>query len=569
MLFDPSLAFDLVFVLAAGFIGGAFAVVFKQPIIAGYLLGGLIFGPQSLGLIHESADIHTLAEIGIVLLMFTLGLESSLPQLKAHSRILVMGVVIQLVALTLTGFIFAPLFGWSLGQAIFFGLMLAFSSTAVAIKALLAKGELDTTHGRLATSWLILEDLMILPTLIVVGSLGGQNLVTDFGIGIAKAVAFLIIASYVGVRFAPRILGQIAASGSREIFILASMILALGVAFVTSSFGLSLAMGGYLAGIVLSDSQFREQVFADIKNVRDLFAVLFFVSIGMLASPLFILQNIVAAIFAILVMAVLKAILITVWIYKFGYHLRTAFLSSAALLQVGEFSFVIATLGISKGFIGEVQYQLILTVAIISLISTSFVVSVAPRLYHLSREFVLVKIPRWQHLFFTSRTSEPENRQIDFANHVLVIGYGRVGKYLSHALSAAKIPHIVSDLDPHRLAEPQSKGVPTVYGDAAEEEILELMNLRKARAVAITHGEVVDTKLAINRIRSINPNIKILARAHDDSDVAELKEMAIYRVIQPEFEASLTMTHKLLDFLNIPKDTETELLLRLRREHHG
>lgn len=566
---DFSLAVDLIFVLAAAFVGGSLAVVFRQPVIAGYLVGGLIFGPQALGLIHESADIHTLAEIGIILLMFTLGLESSLPQLKSHSRILALGVAIQLVALTLTGLIFAPIFGWGTGQALFFGLMLAFSSTAVAIKALLAKGELDSTHGKLATSWLILEDLMILPTLIVLSSLGGQNLVLDLGTGLLKAALFLLIALFVGVRFAPKLLGQIAASGSREIFILASIILALGVAFLTNQFGLSFAMGGYLAGIVLSDSQFREQVFADVKSVRDLFAVLFFVSMGMLVGPLFIVQNIFPAILVLLIMSVVKIVIITAWIYKFGYHLRTASLSGAALIQVGEFSFVIATLGVSKGFIDASQYQLILTVAIISLILTPFYVRQAPRVYRFLRELVFARLPQWQHLFFTGHATEHSSLGVELSNHIVVIGYGRVGRYLSHALMSAKVPHVISDLDPKRLIEPQSRGIATVYGDASEEEILEIMGVKRARAVVITHGEVVATKMIINRVRALNPNIKILARAHDDSDVADLKSLAIYRVVQPEFEASLTMTHKLLDFLNVPKEEEKELLLRLRREHHG
>lgn len=566
---EASLAVDLIFVLAAAFVGGSLAVVFRQPVIAGYLVGGLIFGPQALGLIHESADIKTLAEIGIVLLMFTLGLESSLPQLKSHSKILAMGVAIQLGALTLTGLIFAPLFSWSVGQSLFFGLMLAFSSTAVAIKALLAKGELDSTHGKLATSWLILEDLMILPTLIVLSSLGGQNLFLDLGTGLLKAAVFLVVALFIGIRFAPKILGQIAASGSREIFILASIILALGIAFLTNQFGLSFAMGGYLAGIVLSDSQFREQVFADVKNVRDLFAVLFFVSVGMLVGPIFILQNLIPALVVLLVMSVVKLLIITTWIYKFGYHLRTAMLSGAALLQVGEFSFVIATLGVSKGFIDSSQYQLILTVAIISLILTPFYVRMSPRLYHLVREFVFKKLPQFQHLFFTGYVSDRTSEVVELSSHIVVIGYGRVGRFLSHALLAAKVSHVISDLDPKRLIEPQSKGVPTVYGDASEEEILDLMRVKQARAVVITHGEIVATKMIISRVRAMNPNIKILARAHDDDDVAALKSLAIYRVIQPEFEASLTMTHKLLDFLNIPKDEEKDLLLRLRREHHG
>lgn len=566
---DLSLAFDLVFVLAAAFIGGAFAVVFRQPPITGYLLGGLLFGPQALGLIRETADIKTLAEVGVAFLMFTLGLEFSFSRIRAHGRVVVLGVAIQLLVSTISVATLAGILGLSLGTALFLGLILGFSSTAVVVKILLSRGELETTFGKLSSSWLIMQDIAVLPVLVILSSLGGGGLLVDLSAGLAKAAAFLVVTIYLGTRFAPRILGQIASSGSREIFILAAMILVLGVAFITRQFGLSFALGGFLAGTIISESQFSQQVFADVKNIRDLFATLFFVSIGMLVGPLFILQNLPSIALLLVVMAIPKLVIVTYWIYKFGYHLKTAMLAAMAMLQVGEFSFVLANVGLEKGFLDPNQYELVLAAALISLILTPLLIDHAEPVYHLLRELTLRRAPGLQHLFFTSTTSDTSDLVAPPEGHVIVIGYGRVGRYLSHALTAAKIHHIVSDLDVRRLDEPQAKGVPTVYGDAAEEEILELLGVRKARAVVITHGDLVSTKMAIARIRSISPNIKILARAHADAEVEDLKSLAIYRVVQPEFEASLTMTHKVLDFMNIPKPQTEELLKKLRREHHG
>jgi CPA2 family monovalent cation:H+ antiporter-2 len=552
---DLTLAFDLVFVLAAAFIGGAVATVFRQPVITGYLIGGLVFGPQALGLIHETADIKTLAEVGVAFLMFTVGLEFSFSRIRVYSRVVVMGVVVQILVSTVSALLFSVFFGWTASSALFFGLMLGFSSTAVVVKSLLGKGELETTYGKLASSWLILQDIAVLPALIILSSIGGQNVVIDLGEGILKTVLFLAVTVYLGTKFAPKILGQIAASGSREIFLLAAMILVLGVAFLTRQFGLSFALGGFLAGLIISESQFSQQVFADVKNVRDLFATLFFVSIGMLVGPIFILQNIIPILLVIVLMIAGKLIITSAWIFRFGYHMKTAV--------------VLANLGVQKGFINDNQYQLILASALVSLILTPFWIDRSGSIYHFLKDVVISRVPAWQHLFFTSKTSEEGSGSVMLQNHIIVVGYGRVGRFVSHALLAAKIPHVVSDLDPKRLAEPQSKGVPTVYGDAAEEEILALMNVRAAKALVITHGEIISTVLAIHRARKLAPNIKILARAHSDADVANLRGLAIYRVIQPEFESSLTMSHKVLDFMNVPKPEIEDLMRRLRREHHG
>lgn len=567
---DLTLAYDLVIVLAAAFIGGAVAVVFRQPPISGYLLGGLLFGPQALGLIHETNDIKTLAEVGVAFLMFTLGIEFSLDRIKAYSKVVVIGVVVQVVASTVSALIFNALFGWSTTQSLFFGLMLGFSSTAVVVKALLNRGELETTHGKLASAWLIVQDLSVLPTLIVISSLGsGENLVVGLGLGIVKTAVFLAATVYLGTKLVPRILGQIAASGSREIFILAAMILVLGVAFLTSQFGLSFALGGFLAGLIISESQFSQQVFADVKNVRDLFATLFFVSIGMLVGPVFILKNIIPILIVLNVMGLVKLVTATVWIYKFGYHLRTSLLAAAALLQIGEFSFIVANIGLEKSFITQYQYQLILAAALFSLIVTPFWIDETSPVYHWIREVVMKRFPKLQHFFFTSKVGDFGEEGLQVKDHVILVGYGRVGRYLSRALKSADIPQVVTDLDPRRLQEPESRKIPTIYGDAEEEEILKLAKIKEAKAIVITHGEMVSTRITVHRVKHLAPHVKILARAHSDMDVEELRSLGIYRVIQPEFESSLTMTHRVLDFMNVPKP-ETEILLkRLRNEHHG
>lgn len=567
---DLTLAFDLVIVLAAAFVGGAVAVVFRQPPITGYLLGGLLFGPQALGLIHETNDIKTLAEVGVAFLMFTLGLEFSLDRIKAYSKVVVVGVIVQMLASTLSALVLVVIFGWSTNQSLFFGLMLGFSSTAVVVKALLNRGELETTHGKLASAWLIVQDLSVLPTLIILSSLGGDgNIVVGLGLGVLKTVIFLAATVYLGTKLVPRILGQIAASGSREIFLLAAMILVLGVAFLTSQFGLSFALGGFLAGLIISESQFSQQVFADVKNVRDLFATLFFVSIGMLVGPLFILQNIIPILVILNVMAIVKLVTATTWIYKFGYHLRTSLLAAASLLQIGEFSFVVANLGLEKSFINQYQYQLILAAALFSLIVTPFWIDETSPVYHWVRNLIMKRFPRLQHFFFTSKVGNLEDDETKLTDHIVLVGYGRAGRFLSHALRSAGVPHMVVDLDSRKLQEPESRGVPTIYGDAAEEEILKLANIKQAKAVVITHGEIVSTELTIARVRSVAPDIKILARAHSDKDVEELRALGIYRVVQPEFESSLTMTHKVLDFMGISKNQTEDLIKKLRREHHG
>jgi CPA2 family monovalent cation:H+ antiporter-2 len=566
---DLTLAFDLVIILAAAFIGGAVAVVFRQPPVTGYLLGGLLFGPQALGLIHDTKDIKTLAEVGVAFLMFTLGLEFSLDRIKAYSKVVVVGVVVQLVASTFSALIFSVFFGWGGPASLFFGLLLGFSSTAVVAKALLSRGELETTHGKLASAWLIIQDLAVLPTLIILSSVGNGNLVIGLGLGFLKTAVFLAATIYLGTKLAPKILGQIASSGSREIFLLASMILVLGVAFLTSQFGLSFALGGFLAGLIISESQFSQQVFADVKNVRDLFATLFFVSIGMLVGPIFILKNILLILVILMVMGVVKLAVTTVWIYKFGYHLRTALLAGASILQIGEFSFVVANLGLQKAFINQDQYQLILAAALFSLIVTPFWIDQTGKVYHFVREVVIKRFPGWQHIFFTSRVSELGEEGLQLRDHVILVGYGRTGRFLSHALRSAKITQVVTDLDPRKLQEPESLKIATIYGDAAEEEILKLSKVKNAKAIVITHGELMSTKITIHRVKSLSPRVRIIARAHSDSDVSELRAMGIYRVIQPEFESSLTMTHKVLDFMNVPKEETEVLIKKLRREHQG
>jgi monovalent cation:H+ antiporter-2, CPA2 family len=569
-LVDLTLAFDLVIVLAAAFVGGAVAVVFRQPPVTGYLLGGLLFGPQALGVIHQTNDIKTLAEVGVAFLMFTLGLEFSLDRVKAYSKVVVVGVLVQMFVSTLSALLFEVIFGWNTTQSLFFGLMLGFSSTAVVVKALLNRGELETTHGKLASAWLIVQDLSVLPTLIILSSIGGgANVEVGIGLGILKTIVFLIATIYLGTKLAPRVLGQIAASGSREIFLLAAMILVLGVAFLTSQFGLSFALGGFLAGLIISESQFSQQVFADVKNVRDLFATLFFVSIGMLVGPLFILQNLVPILIVLTLMGLVKLMVATTWIYKFGYHLRTSLLAAASLLQIGEFSFVVANLGLEKSFINLYQYQLILAAALFSLIVTPFWIDETSPVYHWAREMIMRRFPRLQHFFFTGKVGDVGDVGIKLSDHIVLVGYGRAGRFLSHAMNFAGVPHLVIDLDHRKLREPESKNIPTIYGDAVEEEILNLANIKKAKAVVITHGEIVSTELTIQKVRSICPGIRILARAHSDKDVADLRALGIYRVVQPEFESSLTMTHKVLDFMGIPKDETEGLIKKLRREHHG
>lgn len=565
---DLTLVLDLTLMLLAALLGGIAASALRQPPVVGYLLAGLLLGPHAVGLVKSSDQISFLADFGVAFLMFTLGVEFNLRNLTGMGKTAVVGTIIQIISSILFALPLIGILNWSLFQAIFVGALLSLSSTAIVVKVLADKGKLDTVGGTLSTGWLLTQDLAVLPLMILLPILSGKEggFLVLVG-GIFKAVILLGLTFYLGNKLIPKFLNQVVKYG-REVLLLSLVVLTLGIAFLTYSFGLSFAIGAFLAGLIVSETEISEEALAQVKSLRDLFLTLFFVSVGMLLNPFFIIANFKAVLLILVLLILGKFIPIFSWIFSFGYHAKIGFLVAIYLLQIGEFSFVLGKLGVQEGLITDYHYNLILSVAMLSIVLTPFFISEEALLFKWFKK-IIGFIPPLNHLLFTGRTIvEPVDPEI-YSEHVILLGYGRVGKYVSQALKHVEIPHVVIEVDPKALKAAKDKGLTAFYGDGAEMEVLEKAGLKNARALVLTHPDQASALLTIYRAKKINPHLKILARAHRDLDVEDLKDLEIEKVVQPEFEASVSLMHKLLDSLGVEEDTVRSFTEHIRRQPFG
>jgi len=438
---------------------------------------------------------------------------------------------------TLAGFF---LFDWLLPQAILLGLAISLSSTAVCFKVLMERGELSSVHGRIMIAILILQDISVVLMMVVLPLIGGQsqNLMLTLGMALGKAILFIGITILSGLWLLPWLMGRIGGVRSRELFLLTVLVLCLGAALGTQIFGLSMVFGAFLIGMVLRQSRFAHQALAEITPLRDIFATLFFVSLGMLLPPDFVLSNWQSILLMVSVIIGIK-LLVTFGIVRlFGYSNRIAFLASAGLFQIGEFSFILAQGGISMGIISEHSYSLILTSAIITMLLTPLSISLAFRFYarlaHISRRKI------------GASPILPASPSVEIPARVVVAGYGRVGQNIARGLHDADIPYIVIDIDPERISEARHGGIPRIYGDASNPHVLSKADLNNARILAITFPDPIAVFSAVKAAQTINPNLQIIARVHRAKDANILAEMGVKELINPEYEASLEFMGRIL-----------------------
>jgi len=536
---DPVVSIAIL--LAAALVGGMIAHRLRQPVILGYIVIGIFVGPHALGLVDDPALVEATATIGVALLMFTLGLEVSIDQLRQVGRVGLWGGMAQITVTfalgTLAGFF---LFDWLLPQAILLGLAISLSSTAVCFKVLMERGELSSVHGRIMIAILILQDISVVLMMVVLPLIGGQsqNLMLTLGMALGKAILFIGITILSGLWLLPWLMGRIGGVRSRELFLLTVLVLCLGAALGTQIFGLSMVFGAFLIGMVLRQSRFAHQALAEITPLRDIFATLFFVSLGMLLPPDFVLSNWQSILLMVSVIIGIK-LLVTFGIVRlFGYSNRIAFLASAGLFQIGEFSFILAQGGISMGIISEHSYSLILTSAIITMLLTPLSISLAFRFYarlaHISRRKI------------GASPILPASPSVEITTRVVVAGYGRVGQNIARGLHDADIPYIVIDIDPERISEARHGGIPRIYGDASNPHVLSKADLNNARILAITFPDPIAVFSAVKAAQTINPNLQIIARVHRAKDANILAEMGVKELINPEYEASLEFMGRIL-----------------------
>ncbi|HEU4493954.1 MAG TPA: cation:proton antiporter, partial [Rubrobacteraceae bacterium] len=551
------IAGDIALILVAALIGGLIAQRIGLPLILGYILAGVVVGPNTGGPTVSSVhDIELLAEIGVALLLFAIGLHFSLDELAPVRRVALFGTAVQMALTIVFGYGLGRLLGFGWQEATWFGALLSLSSTAVVLKSLSEQGVMGTLSSRVIVGMLIVQDLAVVPLIIILPELGnlGQGL-SEVGVAVLRAGAFLAVMVVFGRRVLPWLMARVAAWNSRELFLISVVAIGLGVGYATYLFGLSFAFGAFVAGVVLSQSDYSHQALADVEPLRDVFAMLFFVSVGMLLDPAFLLENAWTVALVVVLVFALKGLLFAGVVRAFGYGNIIPFAVGLGLFQVGEFSFVIARVGLGAEAISQRSYSLMLTTAVITMALTPFTMRLAPLFYG-----------RWRERFPKEAMSTFNLPERGLRDHVVVAGYGRVGSFVTRLLARLDQPFVVVDSNPGRGNEARDLGYPVVYGDAGAEPVLEAAGVRRARLVIVTVPDPVGARLVVTRVRSLNPNTHVVARTATVEQLEELGRLGVYEAVHPESEAGLELGRQALSHLGLAVGDIQRFADEVRRE---
>jgi len=551
------IATDIILLVVFSFFAGLLMQRLGQPLILGYILAGLMLGPHT-GLLTLTRihDIELLAEIGVALLLFALGLEVSLRDLKPVRKIALIGTPVQMILTIAMGYGIGHLMGWNWNQSIWFGALISLSSTMVILKTLMSRGLIGTLSSKVMIGMLIIQDLAVVPLMVILPQLndpaGGSSVL---GYAVLKAALFIAAMVVLGTRLLPWFMALIAKLGSRELFLVAITAIGLGIGYVTYLVGLSFAFGAFVAGIVLNESDYGHQALSDIIPLRDLFGLLFFASIGMLLNPSFLIANLGTVVLLVVVISFGKGLIFWALARIFRYGNIVPLSVGLGLFQVGEFSFVLARVGISTGSITSEFYTIILTATIITMVLTPIVAGQTSRIYSLRR--------RWFPHEPLQTMNLPES---GLNNHVVIAGNGRVGSRIAKILRRLGLQFVVIELDQRKVEKAQVEGISVVYGDAANQTVLEAAGIEHASLLVVTLPGIVESRNIMVTAKRMNSGLEIVARTSDAEFLPVFKELEVTEVVLPEFEASLEMTRLILVHLDIPPIRIQEQTETLRQE---
>ncbi|MFC5355553.1 YbaL family putative K(+) efflux transporter [Azospirillum himalayense] len=580
---ETTLIATIVVGLVLAFLGGLLASKLRLPPLVGYLLAGVAAGPFTPGFVADEGLASQLAEIGVILLMFGVGLHFSIKDLLAVRAIAIPGALGQIVMATALGVGVAHIWGWTFGAGLVFGLALSVASTVVLLRALEERNILDSANGRIAVGWLIVEDLamvlalVLLPALAgalggtprgVAGETGGSGLAMTLALTLGKVGVFLALVLVVGTRAIPWLLMQVARTGSRELFTLSVLATALGIAFGSAElFGVSFALGAFFAGVVLSESDFSHQAAADALPLQDAFAVLFFVSVGMLFDPMILLREPFAVLAVVLVIVLGKTLAAFGIVLAFGYPASTALTVSASLAQVGEFSFILTGLGVTLGLLPPEGRDLILAGALLSITLNPLVFVGLDRLsgWLRRRPGMLGRLERRR----TDSLSVLPPTHEGPRNHAVIVGYGRVGSVVGKGLKSQNLPIVVIDQNRRRVEALRERGVPAVYGDATTPGVLEAAGTRRARLIVVATPQGYQTRRVLDLARRINPSIDTAVRTHSEAEVAHLERQGVGLAIMGERELAFGLMDYALRSLGSSGDRARDVVQEVRIAGEG
>ena len=600
--FDIVLTEQLEFILglggavAAALVGGAIAIRLRQPAIVGYLLAGVLIGPFTPGFVGDVEQIAALADVGVVLLLFALGVEFSLHELRGVARVALPGGIAQIALIGAAGMAVMVGLGSGWGGAFVIGACLSISSTLVVLKSLIDSGEIDSLHGKAAIGWSIVQDVATIVFIVALPSLTGGDALVPLALALIKAAIFLVLAYVLGTRLLPLLFGYVARSGSSELFLLVVFATALLTAFVSSAvFGLSLALGAFVGGVVVSESDLSHQAAAEVTPFRDLFAVLFFVSVGMLVDPTALVEELPLIGLLVTIAVVGKGGLIALLGRATGLPMRSALLLGGTLAQVGEFSFILAQDARDLEILDVRSYNLILGTAVVSIFLTSGVREIAARLAMRSERLAdrasvldsslpappdtdgatpadppVARAParmgagaRWR----TERAIDPDDESR--RPTVVVLGAGRVGQVIANAVRTRGFRCVIVDRDARKLAAVERLGTVNVFGDAANPEILKRLDLERARIMIIAIGDPLTARLASERALRINSRLSIASRARGRREVDGLRRIGVRRLADPEAEAAFELARHALQRMGVSGPELSGIVVGLRRDVYG
>jgi len=528
----------------------------RIPPIVGFLITGVLAGPYGLGLVHAVHEVEVMAEVGVVLLLFTIGLELSIGELVRLRKSVLIGGGGQ-VLFTIGAFgALAYGLGQSVSHSVFIGFLAALSSTAIVLKIFQQRAEMDSVHGRISLSVLIFQDLAVVPMMLLIpflaGSVGGEG-----GSGLAflwptvKGVGMVAIVFFLARKVVPRLLHSIVQTRSRELFLISTLALCLATAFLTSQVGLSLSLGAFLAGLIISESEYSLSALEGIMPFRDVFTSLFFISVGMLLDVGYLVNHLPPVLGATAAVLVLKALMAALAAYLLGFPVRPAVMVGLALCQVGEFSFVLAKVGLTSGLMDAQGYQLFLAASIVTMALTPPLIGLSPRIADWVR--ALPVFERVRKRPFEQEMEQTCVGQACVADHLVIVGFGVGGKHLARAAKSFGIAYRVVEMNPDTVRTSAAAGEPIIYGDASQAAVLEHVGLPDARVLAVVVSDPVSIRSITDAARKMNPSLHIITRTRFLSEIEPLVELGASDVIPEEFETSVEIFTRVMMRYLVPR----------------
>jgi CPA2 family monovalent cation:H+ antiporter-2 len=554
------IAADIIIIVVAALIGALIAQRLKQPLILGYIAAGIAVGPYTGGItISDTHEIDLLAEIGVALLLFALGLEFSLKELKPVRKIALIGTPIQILLTIAFGYGIGRFLGWSSITSLWFGSLISLSSTMVTLKTLMSHGWMGTLSSRVMIGMLLVQDLAVVPMMIILPQLTDPTAgLPIIGFAVAKSVIFLVLMFYIGTRVLPWILSSIAQWNSRELFVLTITALGLGIGYTTYLFGLSFAFGAFVAGLVLSESDYGHQALSDIIPLRDIFALLFFTSVGMMLDIHFLYANLGTVLLLLIAISLGKGIIFSLLSVAFSYKNIVPLAVGLGLFQIGEFSFVLAGVGIETNSIGRNTLSLVLATSVLSMVATPFVSSLSTPLYRLRKKF------------FQHESLQAENMpQKGLSDHVIIAGGGRVGQYIAHVLKELNVSFVIVEINHQMMIHCKNAGFPVIFGDMCQPVVLRAAKITHANLLLITPPSVVDSHTIVKQAELLKPGLQIVARAEGVAQAKDLYDEGVYMVVLPQMEAGLEIARQALLSLQFPATVIQQYTDAVRRLHYA